>query len=166
MDSLNDDILRRAAGYAQVRERRLDRRLGFGKDGTVWDSDRSTAVKVFRTPEPFRREAAAYRRLTERSVLDVLGFRVPQLLNVDDRLMVIEMTIVRPPFVLDFGSAYLDGAAPRFPEDIMEEWLADKQEEFGDRWQQAASVIRAFERLGIQLTDIHPGNIAFQETPK
>jgi len=33
----------------------------------------------------------------------ILGFHVPQLLGADDELMAIEMTIVSPPYLLDFA---------------------------------------------------------------
>jgi hypothetical protein len=161
MDSLNDDIIRRAGEYADQNVVRLKNRLGFGKDGTVWSTDRRTAIKVFRTPEPFRRELGAYERLAENDVFDILGFNVPQLVRVDEDRMVIEMTMVDEPFVLDFGSAYLDGSAPEFPEEIMSEWLEQTREKFGSKWSRVVSIMRALERMGITLTDIHPGNIAF-----
>jgi hypothetical protein len=47
----------------------------------------------------------------------VLGFNVPQLIGFDDELHVIEMTVVKRPFVLDFAAAYLD-VRPEFPEDV------------------------------------------------
>jgi len=80
---------------------------------------------------------------------------------MDEALLAVEMTIVQPPFVLDFASAYLDEAAPEFPEDVMEEWLASKKEEFGSNWARAAGVLAALRRLGIHMTDVHPGNIKF-----
>lgn len=161
MDPLDEDMLRRSQEYAKRYALRLDRRLGFGKDGTVWETDRQTALKVFRHADPFRREVAAYARLAERRVLDVNGHRVPQVERVDEELLGIEMTIVQPPFVLDFASAYLDRAAPEFPEDVMAEWLARKREEFGSNWSRAAGVLAALRRFGIHMTDVHPGNIGF-----
>ncbi|HMN42694.1 MAG TPA: hypothetical protein PKE29_17775 [Phycisphaerales bacterium] len=156
-------MIRRGEEYARETLAMLHHRLGYGKDGTVWESDRDTAIKVFRTPEPFERERAVYERLRERGVMSVAGFSIPQLVRVDERLMVVEMTIVTRPFVLDFGSAYLDGSGPEFPEEIMAEWLADTREKFGARWGRAVSVLRGLERLGIQLTDVHPGNIGFAD---
>jgi hypothetical protein len=35
------------------------------------------------------------------------GFAIPELIEVDRPLMAIEMTLVRPPFLLDFGKVYL-----------------------------------------------------------
>ncbi len=161
MEPLDEDIQRRSREYAERHALRYERRLGFGKDGTVWSTNRQTAVKVFGREEPFRREAAAYGRLAERGVLDVHGHAVPQVERVDKNLLVIEMTIVMPPFVLDFASAFLDDEAPIFPDDVLAEWVDDKREEFGTNWPKASAVLAALRGLGIQLTDVHPGNIGF-----
>lgn len=99
-----------------------------------------------------------YFRLSEHNVDSVHGFRVPQLLDLDDELGVIEMTIVRPPFVLDFATAALD-SPPDFPEEVLADWYAEKREQFGEDWPKAAAVVRALERLGIFMLDVHPGNI-------
>src|SRR3982751_1234619 len=96
---LDADIVRRAEDYARDTGAVLHSRLGFGKDGSVWETDRDTAVKVFRTPEPVVREWAAYKRLGEQGVVNIAGFNVPQLVGVDERLRVVEMTIVIRPFV-------------------------------------------------------------------
>jgi hypothetical protein len=158
---LDDDILRRAEEYAAAWQLRLNRRLGFGKDGTVWRTHKDTAVKVFASEGPFLNESSVYMRLAEREVVAVNGFHVPQLVAVDDRLRVVEMTIVRRPFVLDFGSARLDEEPPTFSDEIMDAWLEERQEMFGENWPRAAGVIAAMRRFGIYMTDIHPGNIGF-----
>lgn len=127
MDPLDEDILRRSHEYAARYQLLFNGRLGFGKDGTVWETDRLTAVKVFRRVERFEQEHSVYQRLMHNGVVDIVGFNVPQLESVNVALWTIEMTIVKPPFVLDFASAFLDGTAPVFPEDVMEEWLAEKK---------------------------------------
>lgn len=71
------------------------------------------------------------------------------------------MTIVHPPFLLDFASAYLDDNAPEFPEEVMEEWRTRKLEEFCGRWAEVERILAALRRYGIHLTDIHLGNITF-----
>jgi hypothetical protein len=162
---VDEDIMRRVREFALRCGLTLHSRLGFGKDGSVWESDQDSAIKVFRSAIPYRRELAAYRRLAEHSVVQVAGCAVPQLLRTDEELLVIEMTIVVPPFVLDFASAYLDDDAPEFSEEVLAEWLADKQEEFGDRWPRAASVLHALRRLGIHMTDVHPANFNFDSPP-
>jgi hypothetical protein len=164
MDPLEVDIVRRAQQYTRQFGLRLESKLGSGKDGSVWATDRATAVKVFARMDPYQRELAVYRRLRERVVRAVLGHQVPQLLRFDDFALVIEMTIVRPPFVLDFAGGSLDERPDfGFSDEVIEEWLQRKQEEFGERWRDVAMVLAAFEEYGIYLTDIHPGNIMFAE---
>lgn len=90
----------------------------------------------------------------------VRGFAVPRLVRADDELWVIEMTIVKPPFVLDFAGAYLD-TPPDYPEEVLDEWRAEKAEQFGDRWPEVQRVVRAFHQWGIYLADVKPGNIEF-----
>lgn len=163
MDPIEDDIFRRSREFAEQQAIRIDRRLGFGKDGTVWETDRYSAVKVFRHAILFQRELAVYELLSECGVVEVQGHRVPQLIYSDRAILAIEMTIVKPPFVLDFASAYLEGTAPVFPAEVQEEWLENKKEQFGQHWRQVSQVLTGLERLGIQMTDVHPGNIAFPE---
>jgi hypothetical protein len=85
---------------------------------------------------------------------------VPQLVGSDDALRLIEMTIVKAPFVLDFAGAHLD-ARPEFSEEIWADWEADKREKFEDRWSQVQRVLDAFEELGVYLLDVSPSNIVF-----
>jgi hypothetical protein len=89
-----------------------------------------------------------------------MGFHVPQLIRYDDELRVIEMTIVTPPFVLDFAGAQLD-FPPDFPEEVWEEWEAEKMEQFGSRWPEARAVLDALEEFDIYVSDVSPRNITF-----
>jgi len=93
-------------------------------------------------------------------VSDILGFHVPQFIRADNDVLVIEMTIVTRPFVLDFAGAYLD-AQPEFSPEIWAEWEAEKREQFGERWRTVRSVMSAFEALDIHLVDVSTSNIAF-----
>lgn len=161
MDSSEIDIVRRSREYAERHSLRLDSRLGFGKDGTVWATSESTALKVFRLQERFGRELAVYERLKFHDVAAVSGHNVPRLVGFDASLLAIEMTIVERPFILDFASAYLDGTGPVFPEDVMAEWLEEKKEEFRADWPRAALVLAGLRGLGIGMTDVHLGNIGF-----
>ena len=79
----------------------------------------------------------------------------------DDALRVIEMTIVKAPFVLDFAGAHLDGR-PEFPEESWADWEADKREKFEDRWPEVRRILDAFEELGVYLLDVSPSNITFR----
>lgn len=66
------------------------------------------AVKFHDRTAGYEREINVYLRLRAHEVTHVGGHRVPILIDQDDELLAIEMTIVSPPFVLDFGGAYLD----------------------------------------------------------
>jgi hypothetical protein len=97
----------------------------------------------------------------QHGVVDVCGFHVPQLIDSDDELLVIEMTVVEAPFMLDFAGAHL-GDAPDFSEEVWEQWRIEKVEQFGNRWPEVEYAIEWLRsRFGIQLLDIHPWNIAF-----
>jgi hypothetical protein len=116
------------------------------------------AVKVHRLDDSYRRELVAYKRLGEEGVVACLA--VPRLRGHDDSLRVIEMTVVVPPFLLDFASAYPIESSPHFPPEVMAEWLADKREQFGPDWPKAAAAIREVERrFGLRMLDVHPANI-------
>jgi hypothetical protein len=89
---------------------------------------------------------------------------VPRLLDSHDELLVIEMQIVTPPFVVDFASAYLDSFPPYVEDaEIMADWEANKQEQFEQRWPLVKQVLAAFQGHGIYLADIKPGNIEFAD---
>lgn len=125
----------------------------------MWRTDRDTALKVLTDRHKFEREAAVYGRLREKGVMEVRGHRVPQQEGADAELLTLELTIVRPPFVLDFASAYLDSSAPEFPPDVMAEWVQEKREEFGADWASTLSVLAGLRQIGVHMTDVHPGNI-------
>jgi hypothetical protein len=81
---------------------------------------------------------------------------------MDEEFRAIEMTIVRPPFLLDFADAHLD-EAPDFSEDVLQQWEEDKAEIFGERWPEVTRILTALKALGIYLLDINPRNISFPE---
>ena len=119
-----------------------------------------TAVKAHRELGPYLRERAIYERLRQTGVTEVLGFNVPQFIHADDGLLVLEMSIVTRPFVLDFAGAYLD-APPDFPDELWAEWEAGKREQFEARWRDVEKVLAALEELDIYMVDVSPSNIAF-----
>src|SRR5688572_24463552 len=101
--------LDRLDDYAALHRLTIVRQLGAGVHGSVFASSCQTAIKVHELLAAYQREKLAYIRLREHRVEEVNGFGVPQLIEADDELLILEMTIVAPPFVLDFGGAYLDG---------------------------------------------------------
>ncbi len=162
---MNEILTSNARLYASRHQLELAEPLGSGKDGIVLAGKRkiepaNVAIKAMRYAEAYLREKLTYERLRDEEVSSVLGFRVPQLIGVDDDLRVIEMTIVARPFVLDFAGAYLD-ARPEFPEDVWSDWEAEKREQFEARWPAVQEVLGAFEGFGIFLLDVSPGNIGF-----
>lgn len=168
MSELPGSIDQRALMYASRRGLLLDRQLGYGKDGTVFSTclptGDATAVKVFHRPDMFARELAVYQRLVEHAVSAVYGHSVPQLIDWDDELLVIEMTVVGKPYLLDFANAHLD-EAPEFPDEVIEQWHEEGIERFGAaRWERVQLVIATLRgQCGVIFHDVNPGNIAFGE---
>src|SRR5688572_18085551 len=113
--SSRHELIDRGSEYCRRRQSQLeaDQVFGYGVHGSVFACLRATAparsaVKVHEREEPYHRERDTYLRLRELSIESVQKHNVPQLLDYDDELLVIEMTIVARPFLLDFGGAYLD----------------------------------------------------------
>ena len=166
---MNEILIPNARSYADRHQLELVETLGSGKDGIVLVAKHKAkpadvAIKVLRWDELYQREKQVYERLRELGVNTLQGFNVPQLLGYDDDLRVLEMTIVKRPFVLDFAGAYL-AARPKFPEGVWVDWEADKREQFEGRWPSVQAVLGAFEELGIYLLDVSPSNIAFLDRP-
>ena len=164
---MNEDLDTLAQRYALKRNIKLGEQLGFGVHGTVFTAQDKTkpgffAVKFHREERPFERECGVYRRLREEQATRILGFNVPQLLSIDEEFRAIEMTIVRPPFLLDFADARLD-EAPGFSEDVLRQWEEERAETFGERWPKVTEVLAALQAFGIYLLDINPRNISFLE---
>jgi hypothetical protein len=112
---MSDIALTKAAAYAARHHLVLVEPLGSGAHGTVHVAEleskhEQSAIKAFNAREFYFRERAAYERLREAGVSEVLGFHVPQLIRLDNDLHVIEMTIVTRPFVLDFAGLTLTNA--------------------------------------------------------
>ena len=164
---MDEDLDRLAQRYALGRDIKLGERLGFGIHGIVFAAQDKTkpgffAVKFHREQRPFERECGVYRRLREEQITRILGFNVPQLLSIDEEFQAIEMTIVRPPFLLDFADAHLD-ETPDFSEDVLRQWEEEKTEIFGERWPEVTRLLAALQAFGIYPLDINPRNISFRE---
>lgn len=164
---MSDDAFDRARRFATGCGLVLCDELGAGTQGVVFSvRDKRgcdwSALKIHFRAESFRREWEIHQRLSEFDVFEVAGFAVPRLERVDAALFAIEMSIVRPPYVLDFAGAVLDEEPPEFPEDTLRLWEQEKREQFGERWPTVLHVIAGFARFGIHLLDITPGNIAFR----
>ena len=165
MEDCREEIWERANLFAAEYGRNLIGQLGHGYDGSVFATERQSAIKVLRFQRLYERERDVYLRLRSQAIVEVAGFAVPQLIHHDDRLWIVEMGIVSAPFVLDFAGAYLD-KRPDYPDDVMEEWQAEKLEQFGEeRWKIVQNIMAHFARMRIYLADVKPGNITFAEEP-
>lgn len=119
---MNESSVVNAQSYAAQRELEIAERLGSGKDGIVFVAKRKitparVAIKAHRFAETYLREKLAYERLQQTNTGSICGFNVPKIVNSNDELRILEMTIVDRPFVLDFAAAYLD-RGPEFPSEI------------------------------------------------
>ncbi|MEI8195693.1 MAG: hypothetical protein WCI73_07275 [Phycisphaerae bacterium] len=151
----------RASAYANARGVVLEATLGSGKDGFVFSTNERTAIKIFHQAETFHRERACYLRFQEVGTYEILGHHVPRFLKADAVLLALEMSIVQPPYILDFASGYLDDP-PDFPEEVITQWQQAKTEEFGSHWSRVQVILEVLKQnFGIYLLDVHPGNIAF-----
>ena len=153
----------RAHLYADSRNIAIDMQLGYGNDGSVWMTNCKTAVKVERNDEVFARELAAYSRLRDLQVEQIAGFWVPRLIDFEEDLWAIEMEIVSPPYLLDFGKAYLD-RRPDFTSEVLADWEAERRELFeATQWPTVKKVLASLASFGIYYYDVKPGNIQFAE---
>lgn len=71
------------------------------------------------------------------------------------------MTVVTPPYVLDFAGAYLD-FPPKFSEEVWADWNRKNEEQFGGDWPAAQVILGELEDVGIHMLDPSPSNICFR----
>lgn len=163
-----DDLELRAREYAQRHGLTLGRQLGSGVHGIVFVGKSQpqkgagttrSAIKVHRQAPDYRRERDVYLLLKENGLTAIGAFRVPELVRYDDELLIIEMTVVTRPFVLDFAGAFLD-RPPEFSEEVLADWRAEKQEQFEGRWREVEAILRFLESYGIYMVDVTPNNIS------
>jgi len=119
------------------------------------------AVKFHDQEIAYNREVRVYLRLSDLEITHILGHRVPILIGYDDELLAIEMTIVSPPFCLDFGEAYLD-RPPAYSPEVWADWREMKSMAFENDWPHVEEILREFESFGIYIADVNPGNIKFK----
>lgn len=133
--------------------------LGFGEDGIVWESERNTVIKSHYREKNYLNERDCYLRFQDCDVSEIAGFSIPELRGYDDQLMVIEIGMVTPPWVLDFGKAYLDR-----PGDFSELTLRDTFDQFRENyspadWDRVLEVVSDLKSFQIYYYDLKPGNI-------
>jgi hypothetical protein len=153
--------MRRIEAYLHRNALSAAREVGFGVHGSVLETTRKSAVKAFESEAHYTRERNVYLRLRRLGVSAIGECQVPRLVDFDDELWVIEMTLVSPPFVLDFGGAYLD-QRPDYSAETMAEWETERSELFGDDWPRVQAIRASLARFGIYYYDAHPGNNRFR----
>lgn len=135
--------------------------VGDGKDGDVFLTSNLTAAKVHHFSHSYARELRAYLRLGSLGIHQLAGFSIPNLEDFDDRKLVLEMTYVAPPFIVDFASAHLDvDPGCVFDEGNSLEDLV--RERFGERTDEVMAIHHdLIDLAGIYLYDLNPYNIKF-----
>jgi hypothetical protein len=160
-----DDLRQKAEKYCHKNNLQLGKSLGHGLQGIVFVSDQQSAIKVHASQVAYLRERDAYKRLSKNQVRQVRELIVPTLRAFDDSLLIIEMSLVSPPFIVDFGGAYLDELPvyARDPE-VRARWTEERQEQFGDNISMVNAILADLQTLyGIFLSDVHSGNIRFDK---
>lgn len=133
--------------------------MGAGTDGSVWPTNRKSAVKVLELEKNYLQERRCYQRLLEQNVERIDGLAVPKLIDFDDSLLVVEMEFVYPPYLLDFGKAYLDESSP-FTKAELSSFLTELAAHFRtDDLPRIKKIIRLLRNYGIEYLDAKPKNI-------
>ena len=153
--------------YARLSGISLDLKtpLGHGTDGSVWRTSRDSAIKALNRKKLYDTELECYQRFKASAITKIRNCSVPRLLGNNDSLMVIELTIVTPPFILDFAKSYIDQRSD-YPEDSFNQWERDGIELFGSDWKEVRIIIAALERHGIYYYDAKPQNIQLSSSPR
>ncbi len=163
MSDFPEQVEERAELYALWHGASIIDQLGAGIDGTVFGTDRPSAIKAHDRKHTYLIERDVYLRFQERGVTSIRGHHVPELVDFDDYLWVIEISVVKRPYVLDFAKATIE-VAPGFPPEVMREWLHRKSQDFGHHWPAVVAIMEELRtRYGIHLTDLNQGNIAFAD---
>jgi len=158
MDSLTPQD--RIKEYAKELDLKITGFLGDGTDGYVVKSDRTTAIKAFAYEKNYIRELLCYQRLRENNVYKIGKLSVPRLVDYHAGLWIIEMGIVAPPCVLDFGKAYLD-SSPDFSAETWREHFKSEREIWEDRYPEVQAIVWQLKQYGILYYDTSPKNIQF-----
>jgi hypothetical protein len=161
------DLNRRIEEYAKRRGLVLGESLGAGVHGNVFSAENQItrgriALKGHERERDYRQERDVYLRLRDCGVTTIRGCEVPILLDFDDALWVIEITVVNRPFVLDFVGVELDHDPPDFSDEVMADWEAEGVERFGSDWLEVKAILGSLQAYGIFTMDVNPGNISFR----
>lgn len=158
------ELQKRAATYCKLSGTRLipNPALGHGTDGSVWRSTGKTAVKAFYYEKNYHDELECYKRLQNAEITQIKELAVPALEGSSLEFLVVEMSIVQPPYLLDFGKVYIDRPPPYASDaQCMSNWHAEVRDLFEDRASEVYIVLHILKKLGIHYVDPKPANICF-----
>lgn len=151
-----NEIEERRDAYCQQQRISTAELIGFGVDGFVWQTNRVSVIKIFRTVAPYRQELEVYLRLKDLRLRKLQGFDIPWLIGQDDTHWILELSFVSPPFVLDFAAASIGRSSGG---DASPDWIAEKRRLFGTDWPDVQRLLDALRLYGIHFPDVHKGNI-------
>jgi hypothetical protein len=152
------DLEKRLELYCKMKGRAILQMLGGGTDGTVWETTNKTAIKILIKAETYANELEWYRRLLRYNITEIQGFVVPSLVDYNNELLAIEIHVVQPPRILDFGKVKLD-APWDYSAQTLADWREAQQELWGDYWPTIKRILWKLESLGIYYSDPNPYNI-------
>jgi hypothetical protein len=138
--------------------------LGWGVSGIVFASPLlKTAIKVHHRPESFQTELRAYEFLKRIRLTTLHGLTIPRLRGHDERRQLIEIDLVRPPYLLDFAGVRFED--PQFSADTLADIHETIRLRFGNRASVAYAVYDSLRKLGMYYLDLRPGNLNFRGLP-
>jgi hypothetical protein len=88
------------------------------------------------------------------------GLEFPQLMDYAEELHVPELSIVSPPYILDFCEVGLGKRPPNFDLDRIE---AQQSKQFGKVWPDVKRLLEALMQIGIYYDDVHNKNIRLRQ---
>jgi len=165
-----EELLSRAQAYCKKHSLELGKKLGHGMQGIVYSASRTkvvheSAIKIHSKKIAYQRERDVYQRLLDRDVTRIKDFAIPKLLNSDENLLVVEMALVHPPFIVDFGGAYLDQLPDHAQNPtVAQNWINENIEQFGENWNAVKEALIYLEQVyKVYIVDVNPGNIQFKQ---
>lgn len=81
----------------------------------------------------------------------------------DDQRQIIEMDLVRPPFLLDFAGVLFQ--PPDYSDETMELWREEVEFRFGRNAWLAFSIYGALMKYGLYYMDLRPSNLNVKDHP-
>lgn len=155
------DVESRARSYAAANGLKINFEypVGNGTDGSVWFTDRNTAIKVLVYEKNYVRERNCYQRFKRLDIAWIDDLRIPGLIAFDDELRIVEMEVVQPPYLLDFGKAYIDEPLPYDPEQVASYFASLGRWFRAEDVPRVRKICRILNGFGIEYLDAKPANI-------